>query len=182
MATAETENKAELSVDPIEILEGELRFYKEKADTLADMILTSIKVSGKYRGDQLVQMYKMMGKNREMVVKIATELAPYAKPKLQSIETKSSVEHRFVVRAPEQIPDTDKFLEATGMPVKPPVIIDQDKSNLNFGNRINKKKPIEFSDAELVSMAEDSLTQEKKHTDGQIFNFSDYVPPEDRLD
>ena len=44
----------------------------------------------------------------------ASKLAPYTHPKLEAIEVKSEVEHRFVIRAPNQIASVDEWVKQTG--------------------------------------------------------------------
>ena len=47
-----------------------------------------------------------MLENKERLIDVASKLAPYEHAKLQSVEVKAKVEHRFVVRAPQPIKDT----------------------------------------------------------------------------
>jgi hypothetical protein len=94
-----------------DILYKNMIFYDTKAMKLAQHIIKLVKSQDKSRGDLLVVMHKEMGKFNDRAIDCATKLAPYTHAKLQSVEVKNTVEHRFVVRTPTAIKSSSEWLE-----------------------------------------------------------------------
>jgi len=86
--------------------------------------ITSVEVRelliSKLRSDKVaspVEILRIVTKYGDSVVRaieVAAKLAPYSDPKLEAIEVKSEVEHRFVIRAPEQMKSVDDWMKRTG--------------------------------------------------------------------
>ena len=47
------------------------------------------------------------------MIECAKYLAPYQSPRLESIEHKGEIEHKYVIQAPKAIRDTSDWLEST---------------------------------------------------------------------
>ena len=141
----------EKNLDPTDVLQEQMVFYRDKSLQLAQLIIEKIKNDPKHRGDQLVAVYKQMTRAREMTIKVATELAPYRKPKLQSVEVKTQVEHKYILRAPEPIAETGDWLKLVGAADKPPIIT----TDKRVTAAIALQKPKEYTDMELVELADD---------------------------
>lgn len=61
--------------------------------------------------------YKQGEAAQERAIDCAHKLAPYDHAKLESIEVKSTVEHRMVMRAPQKIANVDEWARITGASV-----------------------------------------------------------------
>jgi len=62
----------------------------------------------------LKQLYQMMDKADNIVIDCAHKLAPYQSPKLESIEVRNKVEHKFIIRAPQKITSVEEWTKITG--------------------------------------------------------------------
>lgn len=158
-ATKEKEKNTRLQ--PREVLYEEMIFFREKANKLGNEIAKIIKEGPKARGDILFQLYKIMLENKDKLIDVASKLAPYEHAKLQSVEVKAQVEHRFVVRAPEPIKDTSSWLKAIGHDDKEPVT--SNVANIKSQESISREAE-EITDYELVVEAQKSkkVKQPKK--------------------
>ena len=94
-----------------EILYDKMMFYHKKADDIAKFLISVIESGKMARGDLLAQIHKDMHRFNDIVIECASKLAPYQDAKLQNIEIKQKVTHRFVVVAPRPIANTDSWLE-----------------------------------------------------------------------
>lgn len=63
---------------------------------------------------QLKQLYMLMNKAGEVAIDCAHKLAPYQSPKLESIEVRNQVEHKFVIRSPEKAKSIEEWAKMTG--------------------------------------------------------------------
>lgn len=94
-----------------EILHNKMIFYDAKAQEIAEFIISVIESGKMARGDLLAQIHKDMHRFNDIVIECASKLAPYQTSKLQTIEVKQKITHRFVVQAPKPIVDTQSWLE-----------------------------------------------------------------------
>lgn len=130
-------------IEPRDVLYEQLYFYRNEANKLGMKIAEILKNEPKARGDLLFNLYKIMMDNRKLLIDVATKLAPYEHPKLESIEVKSQVEHRYVIRAPNQIKTTGDWLKSVGREDQAPIEATQIV--------LPKAAPInDFTDAELI--------------------------------
>lgn len=97
-----------------DVLYKKMLFYDVKAKLLLEKIVEENKKSDKARGDIEVWAYKELRKCDDIVIDCAHKLAPYQSPKLESIEVKKQVEHRYVMRTPSPIKDTNEWMRVTG--------------------------------------------------------------------
>src|SRR4029077_12319893 len=63
---------------------------------------------------QIKQLYMLMNKAGEVAIDCADKLAPHQSPKLESIEVRNQVEHRFVIRSPEKAKSIEEWAKMTG--------------------------------------------------------------------
>ena len=101
--------------EPKDVLRDMMLFYDEKARDILESIITALEdtdENGKptKRGDLLALMYKKHSEAADKAIECASKLAPYRHPKLESIETKTEITKRFVVRAPVVLPTTEQWL------------------------------------------------------------------------
>jgi hypothetical protein len=73
--------------------------------------LRSDKVASPVEILRIVQKY---GDSVERAIECATKAAPYWHPKLEAIEVKSEVEHKYVVHAPDQMISVQEWAIKTG--------------------------------------------------------------------
>jgi len=106
---------------PKEVLFEEMYFYRKKAIKIGRLIAKYLKEEGG-RGQELVALYKHMTNLKKDIVDVATKLAPYEHAKLESIELKAEIEHKYVIRAPMVAATTQDFLKLVGRQDKAPVM------------------------------------------------------------
>lgn len=101
-------------VQAVDLIYKTMVFYETKAETIIESLIARIRDDDRARGDLLMKMALELRKCKELVIDCATKLAPYQTPKLESLEVKSKVEHRFVVRAPQSIKSVEEWKKLTG--------------------------------------------------------------------
>ena len=103
-----------------EVLREIMLFHDTKAKIIILDIVNRLNDLEKSRGDLLAMMYKKYSETVQIVIDCAAKLAPYEKPRLQAVEVKSTVEHRFVLRAPEQASNSNTWLQQvqSGTPIE----------------------------------------------------------------
>lgn len=99
-----------VNVRAVEVLEQQMNFFHTQAEGLIAKIILILKEDKKPRGDILALMYKKFEQCAEKARECAAKLAPYQSPRLESIETKTEVEHRFVVRIPNKYENSQEWL------------------------------------------------------------------------
>lgn len=88
--------------------------FETRAKQCLSVMIDSIKSSQKSNYAELKILYQEFRKCQELAADYAHKLAPYQSPKLESIEVKSQVEHRYVMRVPHQMKSTEEWTKATG--------------------------------------------------------------------
>lgn len=165
----QTETKATTPVTPRSVLYEELIFYRDKANLLGNEIARILKEGNKSQGDLLYKLYKLMLDNKSMLIEIAAKLAPYEHAKLESVEVKATVEHRFVIRVPEKAKDTKAWLENCGQEVQAPILVDHKASTLSKAHVEDAIDPVDY-------VVTNKISRRSSRDDAD-----DYVPPEDRF-
>lgn len=94
-----------------DVLYDKMMFYHTKAKDIASFIINVIESGKMARGDLLAQIHKDMHRFNDIAIECASKLAPYQTPKLESIEVKKRITHRFVVAAPKPINNTETWLD-----------------------------------------------------------------------
>lgn len=111
-----------------------MNFYDSRAMTMATQIYQSLKDSPKNMGDKQADMFKAMMRFNDIVIECAAKLAPYQSSKLDTIEIKHKVEHRYVIAAPKLINNSKDWLtnvnEEAKMLPSPQKVIDNSKKEL----------------------------------------------------
>lgn len=99
---------------PRDVLRDMMIFYDTQAkDIIADIIIRLREDQQHARGcaADLKAMYNRFSEAAEIAIRCAEKLAPYEHPKLESIEVKKELTHRFVLRAPAPVVDITGWLE-----------------------------------------------------------------------
>jgi hypothetical protein len=108
------------NISPVEVLSTKMRIYDNEAKaTLAVLIDKTNEFKELVGFDKeilanLKSLQSMMHKLDEVVIDCAHKLAPYCSPKLESIEVKSNIIHKYVIKAPQMIKSTDEWAKITG--------------------------------------------------------------------
>lgn len=105
---------------PIDVLRLKMNTYNKDAKAILETLLTSCQQLKDSVGatPQLLTnikgLYTLMEKADQIAIDCAHKLAPYINPKLESIEVKSQVEHRYVIKGPSKINTVDEWMRITG--------------------------------------------------------------------
>ena len=86
-------------------------FYEDKGLQLLSSIRKELKEHSIARGDLVVTMTKNLLHCKDMAIECAHKLAPYQAPKLQSIEVKKKITHKFVIQGPSVVKDANIWLK-----------------------------------------------------------------------
>ena len=95
----------------VDVLHDTMVFYEDKGLQLLLAIKKEIKENSSSRGDLLVTMTKQLLHCKDMSIECAHKLAPYQAPKMQSIEIKKKITHKFVIQGPNTIKDANTWLK-----------------------------------------------------------------------
>ena len=136
----------------VDVLYNKMVFYNQEANEMGLKIWELLKQGDKARGDKLADMYKAMMRINDLAIECATKLAPYQSAKLESVEVKKTVEHRYVIRAPAQLKSVQDWSQQVKLEaLPPPVLRNTPKPNItpvNTQNNIQDAEIIEEDDYE----------------------------------
>jgi len=107
-------------LEPEEVLQAQLEYLNETAVSNAHEIAKRLKEDG--NGLALAQLYHDAVATRKQLLDISKALIPYRAPRLESVELKQTIEHRFAVFSPEPIKKIEDFMSAVGKAPQEPVI------------------------------------------------------------
>lgn len=96
-----------------DVLYEKMHSYNTEARIILNYLIELVKSQNK-NSPALKSLYQNMTKLDDVVIDCAHKLAPYQTPKLESIEVRSKVEHKFVLRAPSKIASLEEWTKATG--------------------------------------------------------------------
>lgn len=130
-----------------DVLHEKMIFYNNKARKILDEIIKAMK-AGNASAPELLMAYKLLKETDVLAIDCATKLAPYQTPKLESIETKQKIEHRYVLRAPPQMKSTDEWAKAVGANKEEPITAKV---------KTHDVKPFTIHDAPEVDDIEDEI-------------------------
>lgn len=88
--------------------------FESKANKIIHVMIEMIKGQQKANYQELKVLYQEFRKCSELACEYASKLAPYQSPKLESIEVKSEIEHKYVIRVPHQMKNIEEWSKATG--------------------------------------------------------------------
>lgn len=121
-AIENTEPPEELSRHATKVLQEAMIFHDKKAKFIITQIIKLLKEDKKQRGDLMALMYKKFSEATAIAIDCANKLAPYESAKLSSIEVKTQIEHRFVLRAPSQAKNNEDWFSQIGTIPEPPTL------------------------------------------------------------
>lgn len=97
-----------------DILYAKMIDYDKKAREILHWLIKTTKEADKSQFDRVKQLYQKMKQLDDMVIDCAYKLAPYQSPKRASIEVSGKMEHRYVMRVPQQMKSQEEWMKATG--------------------------------------------------------------------
>jgi hypothetical protein len=96
-----------------DVLYEKMHTYNKEAKLCLQEIIKMISAQNK-NAPALRELYLLMAKADDIVIDCAHKLAPYQDARLQAIEVKTKVEHRFVLRAPTPVKNVQEWINQTG--------------------------------------------------------------------
>lgn len=96
-----------------EVLYQKMHSYNKEAKEILNYLIEQIKQQNK-NSPALKQLYQLMQRADDVVIDCAHKLAPYQSPKLETIEVRNKVEHKFVLRAPKAVSSVEEWAKLTG--------------------------------------------------------------------
>lgn len=96
-----------------DVLYQKMHVYNNEAKTILNTLIELCKKTSS-NSPALRELYLLMRKADDIVIDCAHKLAPYQSPKLESIEVRNKIEHRFVLRAPKPIASVEEWTKTTG--------------------------------------------------------------------
>ena len=96
-----------------DVLYQKMHSYNNEAKEILAYLIKEVKEQNK-NSPALKSLYQLMDKADSIVIDCAHKLAPYQTPKLESIEVRNKVEHKFVLRAPKAVHSLEEWSKLTG--------------------------------------------------------------------
>lgn len=97
-----------------DMIYSKMILYDTKAKDILNYMIEYYKKADKAQFDKIKQLYQQMRACDDIVIDCAHKLAPYQSPKLESVEVKSKVEHRYVMQVPQQMKNKDEWMKHVG--------------------------------------------------------------------
>ncbi len=97
-----------------DVLYRKMHTYDKEAKGILTFLIERIKAEGVESVAHLKSLYVLMEKCDERAIECASKLAPYQTPKLESIEVKGKIDHRYVLRAPQTMKSVSEWMKHTG--------------------------------------------------------------------
>jgi len=96
-----------------DVLYQKMHSYNTEAKKILTYLIEQVKEQNK-NSPALKALYQLMDKADSIVIDCAHKLAPYQTPKLESIEVRNKIEHKFVLRAPKAVHNLEEWSKLTG--------------------------------------------------------------------
>ena len=96
-----------------DVLYEKMHTYNNEARSILAALIKMMEQQNK-NSPALRELYLLMRKADDIVIDCAHKLAPYQTPKLETIEVRNKIEHRYVLRAPTPIKSVDEWSKQTG--------------------------------------------------------------------
>ena len=98
---------------PLETMEYMLNDCLSGHKKLLKQMIDVIK-SANLKDPYLKWLFSELSKLEDRIIDLCAKMAPYRSAKLESIEVKSTIEHRMVMRAPRTIANVSEWAKQTG--------------------------------------------------------------------
>ena len=95
-----------------EVLEQHLELLNNRVPPIVKKMISNSREQGS--PIEALKLFNALKDLTTQICDVAHKLAPYQSPKMESVEIKSQVEHRYVIRAPEPILNVQAWLKKTG--------------------------------------------------------------------
>lgn len=97
-----------------DVLYTKMHAYNNEAKEILKYLIEQTRAQNANAVAEMKKLYSLMDKADAIAIDCAHKLAPYQTPKLESIEVKNRVEHRFIIRAPQKIATLEEWTKKTG--------------------------------------------------------------------
>ena len=111
-ATEQVENEAPGKPLAKDTIEDIMLMWRKKIPPIVHLMIENATKQGK--PIEALKLFNNLKEASEHALDAAAKLLPVQTPKLESIQVKSEVEHKFVIRAPAQILNVDEWAKQTG--------------------------------------------------------------------
>lgn len=105
---------------PKQVLFEQMYFLRNQFNKITKKIYETLKIEG--NGTAALELLKIQTRMRYDLVDVASKLAPYTDPKMESIEVKTTIEHKFVVHTPVKVRSTKDFLSQFSKDTSPIIL------------------------------------------------------------
>jgi len=110
----EVKEEREEELTPRAVLFYNMKDAHEKAKKLRELLINKLQDDAVASPALILKIVQTLGDHTERAIETATKLAPYTMPKLEAIEVKSEVEHKFVIQAPHPVKNVEEWMKITG--------------------------------------------------------------------
>jgi hypothetical protein len=110
--TIDQEQEPELT--PKEVLQHHMLEAHTTSIEIRELLISKLRSDKVATPNEIFRIVKMYGDNVERAIEVAAKLAPYVHAKLESVETKSEIEYKYVIQAPGQMASVDDWAKASG--------------------------------------------------------------------
>lgn len=130
--------------------------YDREAKKILKAVLAELRKADKSDGKSIIHAMKLIYDADKIAIECAIKLAPFQAPTLKSVEVKSKVEHRYVMRAPVTAKSTDEWVKQTGASQsdKPDVV-------KTFG-KVEMPKKLTINDLAEIDEDEDDIEDQRR--------------------
>ena len=112
--TSDKEEDDSEELEPSEVVYYWMKEFHLNGQALLDLVRTKCESDEKISYRELKYLVDKLGEYREKSCDLAVKYLPYKQPKLEAIEVKNQVEHRFVIRSPDAIANVSDWAKKTG--------------------------------------------------------------------
>jgi hypothetical protein len=99
----------------LDVIEDKAFLYHRKVpEILAKMIINARE---KGEPSEAIRLAMALKECAQLAVDFAAKAAPYKHHKLESVDVKTEIEQKFVIRAPTQLKSIDEWMQMTGAKV-----------------------------------------------------------------
>jgi hypothetical protein len=111
---AQIDQEQEPELTPKEVLYLHMIEAHITSIEIRELLISKLRSDKVATPNEIFRIVKMYGDNVERAIEVAAKLAPFCHPKLEAVQVKSEVEHKYVIQAPGQMASVDDWAKRTG--------------------------------------------------------------------
>jgi hypothetical protein len=108
------QNQEEPELTPRDVLRHHMIEAHITSVEIRELLIQKLRSDKVATPTEILRIVTKYGDSVERAIETASKLAPYEHPKLEAIEVKSEVEHKYVIQAPGQMASVDEWAKRTG--------------------------------------------------------------------